>query len=78
MHSVKSEQFFIKLFRKLNKFYPIMTIISSDHENEIQFSEIIYHVLGYKKWFAQINDSTPLNCELFKSIFQQSNAHWSM
>ena len=24
------------------------------------FSEIIYHVLGYWKWFAEINDSTPL------------------
>ena len=30
------------------------------------FSEIIYHVLGYWKWFAEINDSTPHGYDDFK------------
>ena len=41
LHSVKSGIFSIQLWRKLTKFYP-MTIISSDHENEIQFFR--YHI----------------------------------
>ena len=35
-----------------------MTIISSDHENEIQFFR--NHIQGYWNRFAEINDSTPL------------------
>ena len=45
-----------KTVKKVSKFYP-MTIISSDHENEIQFFR--NHILGYWHWFAEINDSTP-------------------
>ena len=62
MHSVKSELFSIKIWRKLTKFYP-MTIIFQTMKMKYNFSEIIYHVLGYWKWFTEINDSTPLyNC----------------
>ena len=37
-----------------------MSIISSDHKMKYNFSEIFYQVHGYWKWFAEINDSTPL------------------
>ena len=56
LHSVKSEIFSIKLWRKLTKFYP-MTIISSDHENEIQFFRNhipcprILKLICRNKWF---------------------------
>ena len=56
LHSVKSEIFSIKLWRKLTKFYP-MTIISADHENEIQFfqnhlpSPRILKMIRQNKWF---------------------------
>ena len=33
------------------------------------FSEIIYHVLGYWKWFAEINDSTLLLMSIYLSIY---------
>ena len=36
LHLVKTDIFFIKLWRKLTKLYP-MTTISSVHKNEIQF-----------------------------------------
>ena len=55
LHSVKSEIFSIKLWRKLTKSYP-MTIMKMKYN----FSETIFHVLGYWKWFAEMNDSTPL------------------
>ena len=48
----KTEIFSIKLWRNLSKLYP-MTTISSDHK-------IKYNFHGYWKWFAEINDSTPL------------------
>ena len=56
MHSIKSEIFSIKLWRKLTKFYP-MTIISSYHENEIQFFRNHIHcsrilkLISRNKWF---------------------------
>ena len=60
LHFVKTEKFSIKLWIKLTKFYQ-MTIISSGHKNEIQFfRNHLPCVHGYWKWFAEINDSTPL------------------
>ena len=56
LHSVKSEIFSIKLWRKLTKFYP-MTIISSYHKIEIQFFRNhiscprILKLIRRNKWF---------------------------
>ena len=51
LHSVKSEIFSTKLWRKLTKFYP-MTIISSDHENEIHLPCLrILKMIRRNKWF---------------------------
>ena len=58
MHSVKSEIFSIKLWRKLTEFYP-MTIISSDHKNVIQFFRNHLPCPRILKMIRR-NDSTPL------------------
>ena len=55
MHFVKTEIYSINLWRKLTKFY-LMTMISSEHKNKIQFFKIIFHDHGYGKWFAEISD----------------------
>ena len=64
LHSAMSEIFSIKLWRNLTKFYP-MTIISSDHENEIEFFRNhlrcprILKMNCRNKWF-----NPPDNCKL--------------
>ena len=68
LHSVQSEIFSIKLWRKLTKFYP-MTIISSDHENEIKIFRNHLPCPRILKWFAEINDSTPLLYPSFPDFF---------
>ena len=58
-HFVKTEIFSVKLWRKLTKFY-LMTIISSDHKNEIQFFKNdlpcpwILKMIRRKKWFLSL------------------------
>ena len=60
---IKIKIFSIQLWRKLIKLYPMTDYNLQTIEIKYNFSEIIYHVQcpWILKWFAKINDSTPLS-----------------
>ena len=59
MHRVMIEVFTIKFLTgdTILKGLKLLQVIKLKYK----FSEIKYHVLGYWNWFAEINDSTPLD-----------------
>ena len=78
LHSVKSEIFSIKLWRKLTKFYP-MTIISSYHKSEIQFFRNhtpcprILKLIRRNKWFNPPDNENILDPSKTVKIYEKIN-----
>ena len=60
LHYVKTEIFSIKLWRNLPNYIQWLYFLQTI-KMKYNFSDIIYHVHGYWKWFAEINDSAPLH-----------------